>query len=127
MSTKINYTKRTAKTLDLEEYEVNELIKRMHGHFKKNGIEKDEITKAFFILQSIYERKEKIKLETTAPPLKSTQKGMKLYRGRIVKLHDAGQSTHAIYKDLKFKKDAPSLTTIKNYIRLLKEWRMNNG
>jgi len=68
MSTKKNYIKRTAKTLGLEGYEVNELIKRMHRHFKKNGIDKEEITKAFFILQSIYERKEKIKLETTAPP-----------------------------------------------------------
>lgn len=127
MGTKINYTKRTAQVLELEEYEVNELVKRMYGHFKTNGIAKDEIVKSFFILQSIYERKEKIRLETTAPLLDFKNKGIKLYRGNIVKLHDAGLSTHEIHKHLKLKKDAPSLSTIKRYIKSLQEWRINNG
>lgn len=127
MSTKINYTRRAAKTLNLEEYEVNELIKRMYGHFKKNGIEKNEITKAFFILQSIYERKEKIKLETTAPLFGFKHKGIELYRGTIVKLHKKGKSTHKIYDTLKRKKDAPSHSTIKRYIKALTQRSEHHG
>lgn len=65
MGTKINYTKRAARTLGLSLDETNELIKRLHGHYKKFGIDGDQIEKSFFILQQIYERKEQIKLQTT--------------------------------------------------------------
>jgi len=127
MGAKINYTKRTAKILNITEDEVRELSKRIYGHFKKNGIQKNEIIKSFFILESIYTRKEKIKLETTAPLLGFKNKGIKLYKGNIVKLYDLGLSTHDIYKQLKSKKDVPSLSTIKRYIVALKEWRFEDG
>ena len=35
----INDRKRVAKVLGLEIHEVNELLKRMNGHFRKNGID----------------------------------------------------------------------------------------
>ncbi|QOP45692.1 hypothetical protein [Sulfurimonas paralvinellae] len=128
MGTKINYTKRASQILEIEEYEVNELVKRMYGHFNKNGFAKDEIVKSFFILNDIKIRKEKIRLETTAPLLGFKNKGIEQYKGNIVKLHDEGKSTHEIHKNLKLnKKDAPSLSTIKRYIKSLQEWRSNNG
>jgi hypothetical protein len=99
----------------------------MYGHFKQNGIKKEQIVKSFFILASIYQRKEQIKLDTTAPLLGFKNIGIKIYKGTIVKLHDACLSSHEIYKHLKQKKDAPSLSTIKRYIKSLKEWRLENG
>ena len=127
MGTKINYLKRTANILNITEDETRELSKRMYGHFKKNGIKKDEVLKSFFILGRIYDRKEKIRLETTAPLLGFKNKGIQLYKGKIVKLYDLKFSTHEIYKHLTLKKDAPSLSTIKRYIVALKKWRSNNG
>jgi len=127
MGVKINYIKRASTTLNLAEDEIRELSKRMHGHFVKNGIDRDEIVKSFFILQKIYERKERIKEATTAPLLDFKNKGIQLYKGKIVKLYDLKFSTHEIYKHLTLKKDAPSLSTIKRYIVALKKWRSNNG
>jgi hypothetical protein len=127
MGVKINYTKRASEILNLTEDEVRELSKRMHGHFRRNGIDRDAIVKSVFILQDIYERKEKIKEATTAPLLDFKSKGIKLYKGNIVKLYDDGFSTREIHKKMKHKKDAPSLSTIKRYISKLKDWRANNG
>ena len=124
---KIDYLARAAKILSLSIDETKELSNRMYGHFDKNGIKKDEIIKSFFILASIYYRKEQIRLETTAPLLGFKNKGIQVYKGIIVKLHDAKLSSHEIYKHLKLKKDAPSLSTIKRYIKTLKEWRLENG
>ncbi|MBA1432447.1 MAG: hypothetical protein FAF04_02360 [Epsilonproteobacteria bacterium] len=127
MGTKIDYTKRAAKTLELTLDETHELVKRLHGHYKKFGIDRDQIEKSFFILQQIYDRKEQIKLQTTAPLLGFKHKGIELYRGLIVKLHKQGLSTHEIHKKIGRKKDAPSQSTIKRYIKALKEWSANHG
>lgn len=124
---KIDYTARAAKTLGLSIDETKELSNRMYGHFDKNGIYKDEIIKSFFILESIYHRKEQIRLETTAPLLGFKNIGIQIYKGTIVKLHDTDLSSHDIHKHLKLKKDAPSLSTIKRYIQSLREWRLENG
>jgi len=124
---KIDYKSRAAKTLGLTVCETNELIKRMYGHLNKNGILKDEIVKSFFILESIYQRKEHIRLETTAPLLGFKNKGIQFYKGTIVKLFDEKLSAHKIHNNLKLKKEAPSLSTIKRYIRSLKNWRLENG
>jgi hypothetical protein len=124
---KIDYLKRAAITLGLSSDETKELSNRMYGHFKKHGIKKDEIIKSFFILQHIYYRKEQIKLKTTAPLLGFKNKGIKIYKGDIVKFFDAGLSSHEINKRLSVKKDAPSLSTIKRYINTLKAWRLENG
>ncbi|WP_457746286.1 hypothetical protein [Sulfurimonas sp.] len=124
---KIDYLKRAAKALELEEYEVNELAKRMLGHLKKEQLSKDAIIKAFFILQDIKERKEQIRIQTTAPLLNFKNKGIALYRGTIVKLHKQGLSTYKIFDTLKRKKDAPSHSTIKRYLKTLKEKGYING
>ncbi len=127
MGVKIDYRVRAAKTLGLSLDETNELIKRLHGHYKRFGIDGDQIEKSFFILQQMYERKEQIKLQTTAPLLGFKHRGIKLYRGLIVKLHKEGLSTHEIHKKIYRKKDAPSHSTIKRYLKALKERNLNNG
>ncbi len=127
MGVKIDYRARAAKTLGLTLDETNELVKRLHGHYKKFGIDKDQIEKSFFIFQEIYKRKEQITLQTTAPLLGFKHKGIELYRGLIVKLHKQGLSTHEIHKKIYRKKDAPSHSTIKRYIKTLKVWEQNHG
>jgi len=127
MGFKINHRKKAAKTLGISLDEMNELLKRMNGHFRKFGVDNDEIAKSFFILKHILDRKEQQRIDLSIPILKFTQKGVKKYRVEIVKMFDDGLSINKIYKELKLKKDAPSLSTIKRYISALKDWRQNNG
>lgn len=123
----IDYKKRVAKQFSLSLDETNELLKRMHGHFKKNGISNNEIAKSFFILREIIKRKEEQKLKTSIFDLDFKHKGIKKYKIEIVKLFDKGFSSYKIYEELKLKKDCPSLSSIKRYIKTYKKWRQNNG
>ena len=54
MGFKINHRKRLAKAFGLSLDEVNELLQRMNGYFRKNGIDNEEIAKSFFILNDIW-------------------------------------------------------------------------
>jgi len=123
----INDRKRVAKVLGLEIYEVNELLKRMNGHFRKNGIDNKEIARSFFILLDILRRKKKQYIDLSVPLLDFKHKGIEKYRVDIVKLQDEGLSPEKIAKHLKSKKDAPSLSTIKRYLNSLADWRKQNG
>ena len=113
--------------MNLSEDEVRELAKRMNGHFKKHGTTKDEIIRSFFILQDIRNRKESLQQKFLAPDLGFKQKGISLYKSEIVKLYNQGLSAGKIYDALKYKKEKPSLSTIKRYLKSYREWRRENG
>lgn len=123
----INYRNRVAKQFSLSLDETNELLKRIRGHFKKHGISEDEIAKSFFILRDIIKKKEEQKLRTSIPELNFKNKGIEKYKIQIVKLLDKNLSSYKIYEELKLKKDCPSLSTIKRYVKALMDWRKNNG
>lgn len=126
MSFPINYKQRVADQFDLSTDEVNELLKRMHGHFKKHGISHKEIARSFFILNNIKIRKEQQRIKQCVPVLGFKHKGIELYRVEFVKKYNKGISCEQIYKDIRLKKDAPSLATVKRYIKAYKEWRSKN-
>lgn len=123
----IDYRKRVAQQFSLSVDETNELLKRMHGHYKKNGISHEEIAKSFFVLRNIVHRKEDQKLKTSVPQLNFKNKGIEKYKIEIVKFLDKGISTTKIFEAIKLKKNAPSLSTIKRYIKAFNDWRNNNG
>jgi len=127
MGFKIHHMARVAKLLSLSVDESHELTKRMHGHLKKSGLNQDEIAKSFFVLNDIWKRKEEQKIKLSVPLLGFKNKGIEKYRIEIVKLKTEGLSADKIAKTLKNKKDAPSVSTIKRYIKALKEWRLNHG
>lgn len=126
MSFKINYPQRMAKTLkNLSKDEVKEFLKRAEGHLQKHGNHRLSIAKMFFILDEIYDRKEKQRIKDSAPLLGFKHKGIGEYRGEIVRLHEEGSSAEKIAEKLKAEKDAPSLSTIKRYIKAVSDWREN--
>lgn len=128
MGFKINYRKRVAIQFGLSEEETNELLKRLHGHLKRHGVSHEEIAKSFFILREILERKEKQRIRQNVPQLGFKNKGIEKYKIEIVKLYEQGLSAEKIHHTLKLKKEAPSLSTIKRYIKAFKEWKgTNNG
>jgi hypothetical protein len=127
MGFKINHRKRVAKLLGLEIHEVNELLNRMNGHFRKNGIDNDEIARSFFILGDIQTKKETQRIKFSVPLLDFKHKGIINYRVKIVTWRDKGFSAEYIAKRLKAKEDAPSLSTIKRYLKAVSDWRKNNG
>lgn len=123
----ISYINRVAILLGLSEEEVYELLKRMNGHFRKHGIDNEQIAKSFFILSDIQMKKETQRIKLSVPLLGFKHKGIEKYRVEIVKLQDKGMSVEKIAKHLKGKKDAPSLSTVKRYLKALSDWRKNNG
>lgn len=127
MGFKINHRKRLAKLLNLSLDEVNEFLKRINGHLQKHGTNSDEIAKSFFILRDILHRKEQQRIKLTLPLLGFKNIGLKKHRVEIVKLFDKGLSVANIHKSIKLKKDAPSLSTVKRYIKALRDWRLENG
>jgi len=127
MGFKINHSARAATLLHLSLDESHELSKRMYGHLIKNGLSQDQIAKSFFILRDIWMRKERQRIRLSVPLLGFKNKGIEKYRIEIAKLQDEGLSANQIAKVLQKKKDAPSVSTSKRYIKALKEWRLNHG
>lgn len=127
MSFKIDYSKRVASILGLSQDEVKELLKRLEGHYLKHGVSQFEIARSFFVLKHIYTRKQIQKLEQSAPELGFKHRGIIAYKGEIVRLLSEGYGSQKICKALQHKKDAPSLATIKRYVKAYSEWRKNHG
>ena len=128
MSFKINYPQRMAKTLkNLSKDEAKEFLRRAEGHLQKHGNNRLSIAKMFFILDEIYDRKEKQRIENSAPLLDFKHKGIDRHRGEIVRLHEEGLSAEKIANELCRKKDAPSISTIKRYLKAVSDWREING
>lgn len=127
MSFKIDYSKRVANLLGLSTDEVKELLKRLEGHYKKHGVTKFEIARSFFVLRDIFTRKQIQKLEQSAPNLGFKHRGLIAYKKEIVHMVSEGFGSQKIYYTLQHKKDAPSLATIKRYVKAYIEWRSLNG
>lgn len=127
MSFEINYKQRMSKTLNISIDEVSEFLKRAEGHLKKNGVNRHELARAFFILENINNRKVEQRIKDSAPLLEFKHKGIVKYRGEIVRLYQNEVSAERIAKKLNVKKDAPSLSTIKRYLKALNAWREDNG
>jgi len=127
MSFEINYKQRVSKILNISIDEVGELLKRAEGHCRKNGANRYELARMFFILEDINNRKEKQRIKDSAPLLGFKHKGIDKYRGEIVRLQEDGLSAEKTAKYLCRKKDAPSLSTIKRYLKALSNWRKNNS
>ena len=127
MSFEINYKQRVSKILDISIDEVSELLKRAEGHIRKNGVNRHELAKMFFILENINNRKEEQRVKDRAPLLEFKHKGIVKYRGDIVRLYQNEVSAERIAKKYNGKKDAPSLSTIKRYLKALNTWREDNG
>ena len=92
MGFKTNHRKRLAKAFGLSLDEVNELLQRMNGYFRKNGIDNEEIAKSFFILNDILHRKEKQRIKLSIPLFGFKSKGIEKYRVEIVKFDEQGLS-----------------------------------
>lgn len=127
MAFEINYKQRMANILNLSRDEVNEFLKRSEKHLKKNGTNRLELARMFFILEDIYIRKEEQRIKESAPLLGFKHNGIQRYRGEIIRLHEEGTSAEKIAKHFYRKKDAPSLSTIKRYIKAVKSWKENDG
>jgi hypothetical protein len=125
MAFEINYKQRMSKILNISIDEANELLKRGERHLKKNGTNRHELARMFFILEDIYTRKEEQRIKDSAPLLGFKHKGIERYRGEIIRMHEDGTSAEKVAKHLCRKKDAPSLSTIKRYLKAVRDWREN--
>jgi hypothetical protein len=124
MGLPIDYLKRVGKLLDLSQDEVKELIFRMEGHYKQHGADHFEVARSFFILKDIWMRKAAEKLEKEIPTLGFKHMGLLKYRCEIVQMMTEGLGSQKIHEALKYKNGAPSLATIKRYMKAYKEWRV---